>query len=58
MIATCVFIKVELDVIATIEVFDVVISPSGDIVLLEWDIDRLPGCSSHGARNAEAQQTC
>lgn len=37
--SSSVLIKVELDLIAPIEVLDVVKSPSGHIVLAEWDIN-------------------
>ena len=56
-VGTCVVIKVKLDLIAPIEVFDVVISPSGHIVLLEWDIHRSLWCNSHSAHSGKPQKT-
>lgn len=47
-LCTCVFIKNKLDIIATIKVLDVIKSPSGNIVSLEWHIYWLPWRSSHG----------
>jgi hypothetical protein len=48
-IFTCVFVEVELNVGASIEVLNVIKSPSGHIISTKWHIYRLPRSSSRGA---------
>lgn len=48
-------VQVELDVIAAIEVLNVIECPSGNIVLLERDVDGPPRKGSSGGRNHEEE---